>query len=63
MAEAFKMTGDPVEPAQLDSLMDAYIAHYSAHIADDSRSYPASWRRWTPYARRRADGRADQQTA
>jgi phosphoglycolate phosphatase len=38
--EAFKMTGDPVDPARLDSLIDAYIAEYSSHIADASRSYP-----------------------
>jgi len=40
MAEAFKMTGDPADPARIESLVGAFIAHYRSHIADTSRPYP-----------------------
>ena len=40
MAEAFKMTGDPADPARIESLVGAFIAHYRSHIADSSRPYP-----------------------
>ena len=39
MAEAFKMTGDPADPARIESLVGAFIAHYRSHIADSSRPY------------------------
>jgi phosphoglycolate phosphatase len=40
MTEAFKMTGDPVDPARIESRVGAFIAHYRSHIADLSRPYP-----------------------
>lgn len=40
MIEAFGMTGGPVEPGRLPGLLDRYIAHYRAHIADQSRPFP-----------------------
>ncbi len=40
MVEAFAMTGGPADPARLPGLIDAYIAHYKAHIADASRPFP-----------------------
>ena len=40
MAEAFKRTGDPADPARIESLVGGFIAHYRSHIADSSRPYP-----------------------
>jgi phosphoglycolate phosphatase len=40
LAEAFRRTGEPLDPARADGLMDEYIAHYRAHIADESRPFP-----------------------
>ena len=40
LAEAFKMTGDPADPARLEDLRDAFIVHYRDHIADGSRPFP-----------------------
>jgi len=40
LAEAFKMTGGPADPARLEDLREAFIAHYRDHIADDSRPFP-----------------------
>lgn len=40
MVEAFAMTGGPIEPERLPGLLDRYIAHYRAHIADQSRPFP-----------------------
>jgi len=40
MVEAFAMTGGPMEPARLPSLLDRYIAHYRANIANESRPFP-----------------------
>ncbi len=40
LAEAFRRTGEPLEPARAEGLMDAYIAHYRAHVADESRPFP-----------------------
>lgn len=40
MVEAFAMTGGPVEAHRLPGLLDRYIAHYRAHIADQSRPFP-----------------------
>jgi phosphoglycolate phosphatase len=40
MVEAFAMTGGAVEPARLPGLLDRYIAHYRANIANESRVFP-----------------------
>ena len=40
MVEAFAMTGGAVEAARLPGLIDDYIAHYRANIADESRPFP-----------------------
>jgi phosphoglycolate phosphatase len=38
--EAFKRTGEPADAARLPGLIDAFIVHYRAHIADASRPVP-----------------------
>lgn len=38
--EAFKRTGEPTEATRLPGLIDAFIVHYRAHIADASRPFP-----------------------
>ena len=40
LSEAFKRTGEPAPPEQLPRLIDDFIAHYRAHIADESRPFP-----------------------
>ena len=40
LAEAMLRTGGPAAPERLAGLMDAFIARYRAHIADESRPYP-----------------------
>jgi len=40
MAEAFKLTGSAAEPTQIEGLMDTFLSHYEAHIADTSRPFP-----------------------
>ena len=35
--EAFKRTGEAADAARLSGLIDAFIVHYRAHIADASR--------------------------
>jgi phosphoglycolate phosphatase len=40
LGEAMGMTGAPADPARLPALIDAFIAHYRAHIADSSRLFP-----------------------
>jgi phosphoglycolate phosphatase len=40
MVEAFTRTGAPLAEARAEGLMDDFIAHYRAHIADQSRPYP-----------------------
>jgi phosphoglycolate phosphatase len=40
LAEALKMTGGPADPARMAGLIDDYIAHYAAHIAEESRIFP-----------------------
>jgi phosphoglycolate phosphatase len=37
--EAFKRTGEPADAARLPGLIDAFIVHYRAHIADASRPF------------------------
>lgn len=39
-AEALAITGGPVVEDRLIALIDDYIAHYRAHIADESRPFP-----------------------
>lgn len=41
LAEAFIRTGEAAAPDRLPQLIDAFISHYRAHIADKSRPYPA----------------------
>jgi phosphoglycolate phosphatase len=38
--EAFKRTGEAADAARLPGLIDAFIVHYRAHIADASRPFP-----------------------
>ncbi len=40
MVEAFAMTGAPLEAERQSGLIDAFIAHYRAHIARQSRPFP-----------------------
>ena len=40
MSEAYKMTGGPAEPGQIEGFMDGFLKHYRAHIADGSRPFP-----------------------
>lgn len=40
LGEAMTMTGTPADPARLPALIDAFIVHYRAHIADESRPFP-----------------------
>jgi len=39
-AEAFTITGGPLPDSHVVALIDDYIAHYRAHIADESRPFP-----------------------
>jgi phosphoglycolate phosphatase len=41
LAEAFVRTGGAAEPERLPALIETFISHYRAHIADKSRPYPA----------------------
>jgi phosphoglycolate phosphatase len=40
IAQAMKLTGDPLPDARLPALFDVFLAHYSTHIADESRIFP-----------------------
>jgi phosphoglycolate phosphatase len=40
LVEAMKMTGEPLPEDRMPALIDDYIAHYAAHIADESRIFP-----------------------
>ena len=40
LAEAFVRTGAPLQPERMSGLMDEYIAHYRANIANRSRPFP-----------------------
>jgi len=40
LAEAFARTGAPLQPERMSGLMDEYIAHYRANIANRSRPFP-----------------------
>src|ERR1043166_1663732 len=40
LAEAFLRTGEAPSPERLPGLIDAFIAHYRAHIADESAPFP-----------------------
>jgi len=40
MAQAFVMTGGPADPARIAGLIDGFLDHYRAHIADFSRPFP-----------------------
>jgi phosphoglycolate phosphatase len=40
LAEAMIRTGEPASAERLPGLFDAFIAHYRAHIADESRPFP-----------------------
>ena len=40
LAEAMKLTGEPLPDHRMPALFDDYIAHYAAHIADESRIFP-----------------------
>ena len=38
--QAMAATGTPVEPSELPALVDIFLAHYRAHIADESVAFP-----------------------
>jgi phosphoglycolate phosphatase len=40
IARGFKLSGRELAPAKLDRLFAAFLAHYSAHIADESWLFP-----------------------
>lgn len=40
LVEAMKLTGGPADPDRMPGLIDDYIAHYAAHIAEESRIFP-----------------------
>ncbi len=40
LAEAMKLTGDPLPDDRMPALFDDYIAHYRDHIAEESRIFP-----------------------
>jgi phosphoglycolate phosphatase len=40
VARGFAATGAALEPAQLDALLDRFIADYSSHAIDTTRPYP-----------------------
>jgi phosphoglycolate phosphatase len=40
ICEAFKLTGEPVDPARLETLFDFFLADYASHIAAASRPFP-----------------------
>jgi phosphoglycolate phosphatase len=40
LGEAMRLTGEPEAEPRLAALVDAFIAHYRAHIADESRAFP-----------------------
>jgi phosphoglycolate phosphatase len=40
LVEAMKLTGDPLPADRMPGLIDDYIAHYAAHIAEGSRIFP-----------------------
>ena len=40
ISEAFRRSGAPVDPAELERLFDAFITDYTSHVAVASRPYP-----------------------
>jgi phosphoglycolate phosphatase len=38
--QAMAATGTPVEPSELPALVDLFLTHYRAHIADESAAFP-----------------------
>jgi phosphoglycolate phosphatase len=38
--QAMAATGTPVEPSELPALVEIFLAHYRAHIADESVAFP-----------------------
>lgn len=38
--QAMALTGTPVEPSELPQLVDIFLTHYRAHIADESVAFP-----------------------
>ncbi|MCC6920636.1 MAG: phosphoglycolate phosphatase [Alphaproteobacteria bacterium] len=42
MERGFAFTGAPAGGAQLDGLFEAFLAHYAAHIADESVPFPGA---------------------
>jgi len=40
ISEAFKLTGDPADPARLEALFDFFLADYASHVAAASRPFP-----------------------
>jgi phosphoglycolate phosphatase len=54
IGQAMAATGAPVEPARLPELVDRFLVHYRAHLADNSVPYPGVEE---TLAALRADGR------
>jgi len=40
IAEAFRLTGDPLDPARLEELFDFFLADYTSHVAAASHPFP-----------------------
>ena len=40
IARGFEVAGEPLKPARLDRLFDAFLDHYGEHLADHTRLYP-----------------------
>lgn len=39
ISEAFKLTGEAIDPARIEALYEDFLADYSSHVADASRPY------------------------
>jgi phosphoglycolate phosphatase len=40
IAQAFKLTGAPIDAAEIETLYDAFLDDYGRHVADASRPFP-----------------------
>ena len=64
IAQAMQASGAPATEEEMPALVEIFLAHYRAHIADGSRPFPGVAETLTALkADGRAAGRADQQAA
>jgi len=54
LAEAMRRTGEPAPDGSLPRLMDAFVAHYRDHLADESRPFPGVETTLTAFAEKGA---------